>query len=412
MHGCFRYPAMMVPQMQEVLISAVAEVQPKLKSIYEPFAGSGTIMTEAMKMGLNFYGQDINPLAVLLCRAKSGPFFEEAISHRITELMVFIKRDRSSKLEANFPGLKKWFSDDVAIELSKIRRAIRKEKYLWCRRFYWIALAEVVRLTSNSRTSTYKLYVRQAGEIRDRVLSPVQMFSDMLHQNLSRLCTQKKILQESGLIIKGRYKGEVIINLKDSSVSMTSRDTSPRYDLLVTSPPYGDNKTTISYGQYSFLPLRWIDFEDIDATLNESWLETIQVIDNRSLGGNRNEALEDAACLFDVSPSFTRIIKTLKSEPVDRKIRIAAFYRDLNRCIKPTLKALKPQAYMIWTVGNRCVAGRRVRMDKILSEMLIAEGCKLITSLRRSIPSKRMVAEANSTQTMNAETILVLRKGR
>ena len=35
------------------------------------------------------------------------------------------------------------------------------------------------------------------------------------------------------------------------------------YDLLVTSPPYGDNRTTVPYGQHAFLPLQWVELSDI-----------------------------------------------------------------------------------------------------------------------------------------------------
>ena len=43
-------------------------------------------VTEGMKQGLDIQGQDINPLAILLCRTKSGPFYSEALKERIKEL--------------------------------------------------------------------------------------------------------------------------------------------------------------------------------------------------------------------------------------------------------------------------------------------------------------------------------------
>jgi hypothetical protein len=65
---------------------------------------------------------------------------------------------------------------------------------------------------------------------------------------------------------------------------------------------------------------------------------------------------------------------------------------------------------MIWTIGNRSVAGHAVPMDKILSELLIANKCELIVSIRRGVPIKRLVATNNSISAINKETILVLRK--
>jgi hypothetical protein len=169
---------MMVPKMQGELIRTIIAASPQIKSLYEPFIGSGTVLTEAMQQGLNLQGQDINPLSILLCRAKSGPFYAEAALERTTELITRLQADGSTKLEADFTGLKKWFRDDVAIALSKIRRAIRAERYLWCRRFFWLALAETVRQTNNSRMSTYKLHIRTPEDIQSRDRSPLEILQD------------------------------------------------------------------------------------------------------------------------------------------------------------------------------------------------------------------------------------------
>lgn len=410
LHDCFQYPGMMVPQMQERLISIILNVKPSIKSVYEPFVGAGTIMVEAMKRGLDFTGQDINPLAVLLCRAKSGPFYEGAIRSRTEQLLDSVKNDRKTKIEADFPGLNKWFTDDVANELSKIRRAIRKERYLWCRRFYWMSLAETVRLTCNARNTTFKLHIRPKEEIKAREVSPIKIFSTLLRRNISRFSLQKKLLQESRALYRGVYIGNVEIRLADSSTK--NNDGIRLHDLLVTSPPYGDNKSTVSYGQYSYLPLRWVDLEDIDINLDETWLSTAYEIDRRSLGGDLKGALKDISDLLDLSISLKRTMQSLKHEPRDRLVRVAAFWRDFSQCIEPTLAVLKQNAYMLWVVGNRRVARRPVPMDKILSELLTASGVEVVGRVQRAIPRKRIATKNNISSTMRSETILVMRKHR
>ena len=152
MHGYFQYPVMMVPSMQGDLIRAVLKASPQTCSIFDPFAGSGTTLTEAMLNGLNYTGYDINPLAILVCRAKQGPFFARAIKDHLARLLFEIRKDRSSGLEADFPGIEKWFKPNVAIELSRIRRAIRELPTVQIRRFFWIALAESARLTVSVRS--------------------------------------------------------------------------------------------------------------------------------------------------------------------------------------------------------------------------------------------------------------------
>src|ERR1035441_8797356 len=67
-HGYFQYPAMMVPEMISDLISTIVKVKPSIRSIFDPFAGSGTVLTEAMLQGGDELARDINPLAILLCK--------------------------------------------------------------------------------------------------------------------------------------------------------------------------------------------------------------------------------------------------------------------------------------------------------------------------------------------------------
>ena len=392
----FQYPAMMVPKMQERLINTVVDVLPDCKSLYEPFVGAGTVMLGAMKRGLDVTGQDINPLAILLCLAKCGPFFDEALTDKNKELRAVIDADKGTTIEADFPNLHKWFKDDVSLELSKIRRAIRKEPHLWCRRFYWVALAETVRLTSNSRTTTYKLHMKPAADVEVANNSPIQIFCHVLKKNISRLAAQRITLTDSGTLHRGRYKGNIILRVTNSAaLSPNSRGcTKEIYDLLVTSPPYGDNKTTIPYGQHSFLPLQWIDLRDISEDLNQRWISSTHEIDSRSLGGSLRGAMCHGSEL-ERSRTLSQTIRTLHRLSDKGQLRVAAFWRDLSRCLEHILEALKPNAYMIWTVGNRRVGGLSIPMDKILEELLVSHGAKLVDRFVRPIPSKRMARKNN-----------------
>lgn len=410
MHSCFQYPAMMVPKMQGELIQAVKTAVPTIKNLYEPFIGSGTVLTEGMKLGLNIHGQDINPLAVLICRAKTGPFYDDGLKARADDLKSQIKTDTVTSIDVCFPGLMRWFREDVAIELSRIRRAIRKERFRWCRRFFWVALAETVRLTSNSRTSTYKLYRRPDENINERSMSVIDVFFNILDRNIEGLSEKKGILEEKGLINRGKYVGTVKVAHKDTTNDLLSEANSSLHELLVTSPPYGDNRTTISYGQHSYLPLQWIDLEDIDPNLSQEWLVTSYEIDRRSLGGSLRNSIREAQPLLDISPSFRRIMNDLKDETDDRKQRVASFYRDLYRCIDPVMSNLSDNAYMIWTVGNRRVAGRSIPMDNILADLLLYKGAETVAQIHRAIPSKRMASKAGPYTTIGAETVLIMRK--
>ena len=406
-HAYFQYPAMMVPQMQGELIRIVKEVVPSIKRVLDPFAGSGTTLTEAMLQNLDFIGQDINPLAYLLCKVKSGPFFLSSVKKKTQGFCERIDRYYGTRKESNFSGLTKWFQNDVIVDLSQIKRAIKKEPSKRTRRFFWIALAETVRLTSNCRTSTFKLHIRPKDEIASRNISAKEIFKNILFRNIDRLSKIHEILDGNKLLKKGHYKGEIHLSLGNTSEIIRN---AKECDLLITSPPYGDNNTTVPYGQHSYLPLQWIPPCDIMTQLDNSYLDTTHEIDKRSIGGSLKDAINKSQYLSDISPTFREAMNELENEPANCRSRLAAFCVDLDSSLKVITDAMKPNSYMIWILGNRRIANKKILIDEIVSELLIQKGSKRVTKLQRTIPNKRGASRNKTTTTMGSESILILRK--
>jgi len=405
-HGLFQYPAMMVPQVARAVLGQACEVHPDIECAGDPFAGSGTILTESLHRGLSFCGTDINPLAVLLCRVKAGPFFVDSLAEKTASLVARIEADGSTTVEVSFVNRDKWFRADVQVALSRIRRAIQREDAAWARRFFWVGMAEAVRLTGNSRTSTFKLHIRVAEDIATRNFDAIGVFKKAIERNLKHLKNQEACLSAAGHLNHGHYRKLVKIALGDT------RDTvqESMADIILTSPPYGDNATTVPYGQYSYLPLQWLDLSDISPDAEQDCLRTTHEIDARSLGGSRRTTQEEHAQLADRSPAYKRFVNRLKAMPSDRTTRVTSFFRDLDDCLGGILKGLHPGGLMVWTLGNRRVGGQRVPMDTILSELLSEHQTHLICKLSRHITSKRMAPKNNIADTMSTEAILVMRK--
>jgi len=410
-HAYFQYPAMMVPQMQGELIDCALTVNSSIKHIFDPYVGSGTSMSEAIIRGLSFTGYDINPLAILACHAKKGPFFGISLMQKIDSLIDRISSDTQRSIDIKFPGRDKWFRRFVAFRLSKIRRNIMKEPALWARRFFWISLAETVRLVCNSRASTFKLHIRPKNEIEGFELCPIKIFKDILDRNLVLMKKQSKILRKGDFLKAGRYTGKVTIKLIDTALSGASVNGSEKSDLLVTSPPYGDNATTVPYGQYSYLPLQWINLQDIDKNAHTACLSNTRAIDSQSIGGSLIITKDQMDYLKKISEHFEYTVECLKGHPKDRIKRLASFCKDLDSCIDPILSALKENAYMFWTMGNRRIGGEVVPMDQILIDMLKHRGSEHITTIYRKIPSKRMAVRNSIADTMRNEAVLIMRKG-
>lgn len=412
-HSLFQYPGRMVPEVQQALVQAVRETQPSVREMLDPYMGSATSLVAGMYQGLHCYGQDINPLAILIARVKTTWVDVRELRDSVLQVMARANEDTRTELDVYFPGIYKWFRSDVADDLSKLRRAIHRENDIRYRRFLWVTLAETIRLTSNDRTSTYKLHARKTDEIRDRKLDVMGTFREQVKRNVTDLHIFHTEIINSGYANNIDYNATIDIELLNSTEQLLTPADPLGFDLLVTSPPYGDNKTTIPYGQHAFLPLQWIDLGDIDPRVDPAWLRTTNEIDRLSIGGlfhTREPKIVEQ--LRDSSPTLRSLLDTLIADkaPSESYRKVVAFYDDFYRSLELISESLKPDAYLVWTLGNRRVNKKLIQNDLILREFLSSLSCEYITELERIIHSKRMAHKNRSGSTMANEQILVLRK--
>jgi hypothetical protein len=407
-HRLFQYPAMMVPMSQEVVVGVMSKFLPKDALMIDPYMGSATSIIISMKYGLNCYGQDINPLSVLLSKVKTQSFDTNKFLEAHKEIIFQVSKDLSEEVNVKFPNINKWFTLQTQIELSKLRRAIRSFGDLEIRQFFWIVLAETIRMTSNDRTSTYKLHQRPISEIESRNIFPIIEFEKVALRSIDDINHFKNDLEEKGYISNYLFLNKVNICWGDSSKSI---NTNLKYNLLVSSPPYGDNHTTVTYGQHAYLPLQWIDLIDIDKNIDSSFLRTTQEIDRISLGGRiEKEVIDNKEKLFLKTKTLESFYNSFASDEQKKLYKTIAFINDFDISLDSILEKLDKNAYMIWTIGNRHVAKKELRNDLILRELLENKGIKFISEVEREILNKRMPSRNSISKTMSKEKILIFRK--
>jgi site-specific DNA-methyltransferase (cytosine-N4-specific) len=180
----------------------------------------------------------------------------------------------------------------------------------------------------------------------------------------------------------------------------------------MTSPPYGDNKSTVPYGQSAYLPLHWIDLGDIDDETSSAVLKTTHEIDRMSLGGQRPRwpDVEKLHVLRKYSPSLDKLLRRLARTPHDRTTRVVGFVRDLAAALPKLLSAVRVNGYLVWTIGNRRVGGSEVPLADILSELLCQRSAILLGRCTRRIPQKRMAIRNSISGTIRTEHLLVFRR--
>ena len=412
-HALFSYPAMMVPQLQGALLDDLVAVDPRVGTCYDPFGGSGTVLTECMRRGLSFVGSDLNPLAVLIMSVKARPLSTRTLTSATRAVLREARRDTTAA-GVSFRGIDKWFNLDVIGGLSALRRGIAEFPSRDTRRFLWVCLAETVRLVSNSRTSTFKLHAYAPEVLQQRSPKPLETFEHVAVANTAQVGEQLEDLSGQGRLARGRYVESTVVLHADV---LDAAQWPPGFaaDALMTSPPYGDNRTTVPYGQHAFLPLMWIDRADLPPTnIVDDLLGSPYRTDVASLGGRRKRDRDVTRReLSWRSEQLAETASRLARRQGDGLDRFLSFCADLDAAIHAIGPRLRPGAVQFWTLGDRRISGLAVPMSRIVAELSASRGTIELTTVHRRIPNnaKRMALRNDSVPTMAAEDILVLQAG-
>jgi hypothetical protein len=197
---CFHpYPAMMIPQVARRLIKMYAK---KGDIVLDPFCGSGTVLVEAQMAGMNSYGVDINPLALLIARAKTTPLDMEtlrqwAISllHSYLEDCCRIESEPNYISIPNFFNIEYWFKPSVSRELSALRSRLLAIDDIAVREFFLVAFSETVREASYTRNNEFKLFRIPKDELKQYNPNVGEIFFRKVYRNLNGM---KEYLRKMG----------------------------------------------------------------------------------------------------------------------------------------------------------------------------------------------------------------------
>lgn len=402
LHGIVRYPAMMVPRMQDDILRAASSVMPDLRRIIDPFVGSGTTLIASLRHGIAFEGIDINPLAILICRAKLLDLSPMTVSLRTAKLIERLAADHSCAVEVEFFGRDKWFTESACTDLSRIRRAIVAEQNKQLRQFFWVVLSETIRQTSLSRETTYKLHIRPNVNPTN-IVQPTSKFKELVADACDRYAFHHNAMREPG---KSTHP---TASLHCRDVRTISEVKGHPAQLLLTSPPYGDNQSTIPYGQFSYLALSWISESDLEG--NPAHRKSAYATDSASLGGSSRDYVDRANTMAAVLPSFRAFFEALCLQGrQDLEAKAASFTADFFDAVGASLNRLDKGGVAVWTLGERTIGGIQVPLINICREVNQFFGMSPVSEITRRIQSKRTPHRNSVCATMARESIVVMAK--
>jgi 16S rRNA G966 N2-methylase RsmD len=363
-----RYPATMIPQ---IGIDILKEFDISSGNMLDPYCGSGSSFICGLECGIKkMSGFDINPLAVLIAKAKFTKL-------NIKEVEIAYQKLRNSVFEMmkNEKHLKKihvpeitniyfWFSDTVVKNLSVIKYCIDELENEKIKNIFFVPFSETVRECSYTRNNEFKLYRMKPEEIHN--FNP-----DVIGYYFKKL---SDIIQCYKLYYLPKLKKNTSIKIYSEPFKKGIKG----YDLVLTSPPYGDSRTTVAYGQFSALSNEWLGISDA------------RKIDSILMGGRRVPEIMKDNCIADS-------IRKINNVDSKRALEVSSFYFDLKESINTVAKNINIGGTIIYIVGNRTVKNILLPTDQFIAEVFEENGFKHLITYERALSNKAMPSRNSPT---------------
>ena len=442
-HGIHNYPAMMVCPISRNIIKIMKDIT-EINSLMDPFMGSGTVLVEGMLAGItDVYGSDINPFAVYLSTVKTNRLDISELQKEVNELydrildryslhsiqineadgVIRFKYDldltakdgwgkeapvylskyvEDNQLDIALPDFKNigyWFKPKAILLLSLIKEEINRIANKDIRDFIFVAFSETIRFVSNRRNGEFKMFRMKASKVDEFNPDVIKEFTAILNRNIEKMNSFIEVCDEKGV--------QTNIHISDESAAILGNVPDESIDLVITSPPYGDSRTTVAYGEYSRLSLQWLDLYNLTE-------KEIMGIDKSLMGGMKyRNGFE-----YNIpSQTLRDSLERIKDIDLERAGDVFSFYSDLRDSIKNIAQKTKSGGYQFWVVGNRTVKGKLLLTDQIISEIAQSYQLEHVYTVDRNIINKVMPSQNSPTNevgkkasTMTNEHIVVLRK--
>ncbi len=359
LHRIHSYPAKF-PAFIPTKALHFAEVERlKVHRVADIFCGCGTVAFEARRESIDFWGCDINPVATLIARTKSGSFEATRLVGYFEAIRARLPR-ASSKVDFPIAAVERlhyWYSGEQFRDLAKLLNAINqaippKSRY---RLFFSCAFSNILKATSRWLTKSIKPQIdphKKPANAWDAFSVQFEMMKRAFSQSPRRTSSRVQILTENFLKL----------------------DDAPRdIDLLITSPPY---VTSYEYADLHQLSSLWLgyaaDYRDLR---------------NGSIGSSQHD-LDFSREIKRLNTIGTQIVFGLFDR--DRSIARAAanYFLDMQAVSKRCFDLLRRNGLGVFVIGNTEYKGIRIDNAAHLAESLLRGGFSSVRVAKRKMSGK------------------------
>jgi len=343
-HTFHPYPARFIPQIPATFIKLFTK---EGETVLDPFAGCGTTLVEAFLHNRNAFGNDLNPIAVLISKVKTTLIDEDrfrCLNWKLSLLPTYINhQDKTSSINLPSRKLSKVFTDDVVAKLLAIRKLLQEIKDESCHELYdlgRVALSSVIwTLTENgNNTDIISLFTNKISSMQKEMIKMVNILENI--PDIKVICGDARSLAVENNIA----------------------------DLIVTSPPYVN---ALDYYRIHMYNMLWLGMD-------------FEMFRKDEIGGH--------------------------SHYISNRFRLLSEYLgDMLRSLVEMNRVLKQNKFCVIVVGNSSLEYELIESHKFFADMSMKVGFKPIKTIYRDIDKTRKYTSKDIGKIDN-EYILVMQK--
>lgn len=391
-HGYHRYPAKFIPQ----IVSRLAEKYTKEGDIIvDPFGGCGTTLVESKIMGRSSVGVDINPVAVLITKAKITPIDPEKLEKAFISLKAKLDTyNKDTKVKApEHERIDYWFKPEEKRKLAFIFTEISKLKDQDIRDFFFCAFSNILKNCSIWLQKSNKPTRDPNKKPSDPIPTFYKQIKMMMRGNgrFYELAKEKNHLEIPSQVYCADAR---TIPVKNNSVS-----------LIVTSPPY---VTSYEYADLHQLTALWLEYTKDLKGFRKRFIGTSY--------HNKKDLVLNSALAEKIRNELLKKDKKTAEE-------VSTYFSEMNQVFIEMKRMLKKGGKTCIVIGNTSLKGVEILNAEVFAEQLQNLGLKIEGIIKREIPSKNLpsvrdektgkfarISDKNNVSAYPTEYILIMEK--
>lgn len=395
MDGCMKirsihpFPARMAP---DLALDSLGKLAPG-SIVLDPMAGSGTVLRQALALGHEAVGFDLDPLAVLMSRVWTTPVDDAAIEVELASVLE--EADMIDLRGLKLPWqqdiettrfIDYWFFTPQRRELTRLAAVLQRRRQLRLGPKRAAAI-DVLRVAFSRIIVTKEQgasLARDTSHSRPHRVAEKSIYE--VRPNFERSVNQLRLR-----LLDSPTRGTATVEHGDAR-SLTVDDAS--VDVVMTSPPY---LNAIDYMRGHRMSLVWLGHS----------IPELRRIRSTTIGAERAITGHDRH--KDVERVMTAMCDIRKLAPRVQGM-VARYAGDLLKMTAEVARVLRPGGVATYVVGNSCLKGVFVRNADGVAKAAELAGMHVKELRERDLPESSrylpMTDAGSLSKRMRTETVL------